>query len=152
MPPKSATLDQVMELIREGQTSARDRHDDLKSDFESKHTENRERRHALGNEISNLEGRQGLAEARLATAETKLISIVGDSSGGSGLLHEIRGDVKDLKNEVAGIKKTVEDTPTVTKYIYGVMAVLAFLAFAVPIGLTILFFVVEVALKLIFKH
>lgn len=138
MPAKSATLDQVMELIREGQSSARERHEDLKTDFEAKHIENRDRRHALGNEISAVEGRQTLVEGRVAIVETKLTSIVGDNSGATGLMHEIRDDVKDLRAEVQTIKTTVQDTPKINKWVIGAMAVLGFLTVSIPICMTAL--------------
>ena len=103
--PRGVTLQRVADLI-----------DDLKNDFNAKHKENVDRRHQLVNSYSALEG-------RVTIVETKLTSIVGDNSGGSGLLHEIRDKVDALKDEVAGIKKTVEDTPAINKWVYGAMAV-----------------------------
>src|ERR1700744_6717426 len=119
MPAKpTATLDQVMELIREGQNAAKERHEALKEDFEQKHNENRDRRHALVNQVAVAEGRLTLVEGRMVAVETKLVPILGDNSGGSGLLHEIDRKVDSLTGEVAAIKKTVEDTPAIIRWIY----------------------------------
>lgn len=121
--PKAVSNQHLAELIATGQQSAREWRDELKSDFDAKHKENQDRRHALVGKVEAVENRVTLAEGRVAIVETKLTSIVGDNSGGSGLLHEIRDKVDALKDEVAGIKKTVEDTPAINKWVYGAMAV-----------------------------
>jgi len=137
-PPKPVTLEQVMDLVLKGQNA-------LKTDFDEKHKENRDRRHALGNTLSVMEGRQALIETRMATAETKLISIVGDSSGGSGLLHTIDRKVDKLQEDFSILKSAVEDAPMIRKWVYGAMAVLAFLAITIPIVLVVLFEVLKLS-------
>lgn len=129
MADKPVTLQRVADLI-----------DDLKSDFNVKHKENVDRRHDLLNRYSALEG-------RVTIVETKLTSIVGDNSGGSGLLHEIRDKVDALKDEVAGIKKTVEDTPKINRWVYGAIAVVGFLIVVIPIIVGLLFETFQVLLK-----
>jgi len=123
MPAKAGTLDQVMELIREGQSSARERHEDLKADFEAKHKENQERRHSLIGKLEAVQNEVHTQDGRIRALETQLVSVIGDNSGGSGLLHEIDRKVDSLTGEVAAIKKTVEDTPSINKWVYGAMAV-----------------------------
>lgn len=148
MAAKSATLEQVMELIREGQASARERHEDLKTDFETKHTENRERRHAIMNKLEAVENRQHNLETRTGALETQMVSIVGDNSGGSGLLHKMDKALDTLKEEVASIKQTVQNTPAINRWIYGAMGIVAFLIVVVPTAIFILFEII----KLIAKH
>lgn len=132
MAPKNVTLRNIAELIEAGQNHAKERLDDLKEDLSAKHKENVDRRHDLVNRYSELEG-------RVTIVETKLTSIVGDNSGGSGLLHEIDRKVDALTGEIAGIKKTVEDTPKINKWVYGAIAVIGFLVVVVPIVFGLLF-------------
>jgi predicted nuclease with TOPRIM domain len=127
MVAKAITLQRVADLI-----------DDLKADFNTKHKENVERRHALVNSYGALEG-------RVTVVETKLTSIVGDNSGGSGLLHEIRDDVKALQGEVSSIKQTVQDTPSINKWVYGAIAVVGFLVVLVPVVVVIIFEVLKLS-------
>lgn len=144
----AATLNQVMELIREGQTAARERHEDLKSDFEAKHKENSERRHALLNKFEALENRVHDLDGRVGALETQMVSIIGDNSGGSGLLHKMDKALDTLKEEVASIKQTVQNTPTINRWIYGAMGIIGFLIVVIP---SLLFILFEI-LKLITKH
>jgi len=139
-PPKPVTLEQVIDIVLKGQNA-------LKVDFDEKHKENRDRRHALGNTLSAMEGRQALIETRMATAETKLIAIVGDSSGGSGLLHSIDKKVDKLQEDFSILKSAVEDAPLIRKWVYGAIAVLAFITVAVPIILVVLFEILKLASK-----
>ncbi|HTF70902.1 MAG TPA: hypothetical protein VK638_50355 [Edaphobacter sp.] len=110
MAGKAVTLQRVADLI-----------DDLKADFNAKHKENVDRRHQIIDRYSELEG-------RVTVVETQMRAVIGDNSGGSGLLHEIDKKVDSLSSEFAGIKK-----------------VLVFLAFIIPI-------VVAIALAVIYKH
>lgn len=137
-----------MELIREGQEAAKQRWDDLKADFDAKHAENRERRHALGNKIDATDGKVHLLDGRINALEQKLFTVVGDNSGDSGLLHKIDKKVDALQEEIASIKSTVQDTPKINRWIYGAMGVVALLMLAVP---TMLFIIWEF-LKFAAKH
>lgn len=139
------TLPQIFTLIES-------RFDDMRTDFDQKHKENSDRRHAQGNKMDTMEGRLTLAEGRIGIMDSKLTSIVGDNSGVSGMLNEIKSNVKDLQSDMAIVKQVVQDTPSINKYIYGVVAVLAFLVFAIPISLTVVFFIVEIILKFLMKH
>ncbi|MFL6427887.1 MAG: hypothetical protein ACJ71S_06555 [Acidobacteriaceae bacterium] len=137
---KATTLPQIAQLIATGQRTAKERWDELKADFDQKHKENVDRRHALINSYSTLEG-------RVTVVETKLTSIVGDNSGESGLLHEINKKVDALKGEVQVIKQTVQDTPAINKWVYGAIAVIGALMFMVPIAVAILFELLKVLAK-----
>ena len=145
------TLDGIAVLISEGQKASTARWEDMKQDINQRHEENRDRSHALRNKLDETQGRQALLEGRVGVVEAQITSIVGDNSGVSGMLNEIKSNVKSLQSDMAFVKQVVQDTPAINKYIYGVMAVLAFLVVAIPIGLTVFFFIVEVALKLWFK-
>lgn len=152
MTAKNATLPQIVDLITSGQAAAKERWDDMRLDIDQKHKENSERRHAIVNTIAQVEGRVALAEGQIKVMNSTITSIVGDNSGVSGMLNEIKGTVKELQSDMAIVKQVVQDTPSINKYIYGVMAVLAFLVFAIPISLTVVFFVVEVILKFLVRH
>lgn len=130
--PKAVSNQHLADLIATGQNHDRERWEAMKTDIDAKHAENVNRRHDLGNKYSALEG-------RVTIVETKLTSIVGDNSGGSGLLHEIRDKVDALKTEVEGIKKTVEDTPSINKWVIGAAAVTAFVVVILPMMLFIVF-------------
>jgi len=143
---------EIAVLIAEGQKAAATRWSDMKVDIDQKHEENRDQRHALRNKLDEVQGRQALVEGRVGVVETQLTSIVGDNSGVSGMLNEIKGNVKHLQDDMAIVKQVVQDTPAINKYIYGVMAVLAFLVVTVPIGLTVIFFIVEIVLRFVFKN
>lgn len=147
MPAKSATLEQVMDLIREGQGAARERHEDLKSDFEAKHKENVDRRHSLMGKVEAVQNEVHNQDGRIRALETQLVSVIGDNSGGSGLLHEIDRKVDSLTGEVAAIKKTVEDTPKINRWIYAAMGVVALLIVAIPIVVTIVFEILKIVSK-----
>lgn len=121
--PKAVTLQHVAELIATGQSNARERWDDLKQDFDAKHKENQERRHALVGKIEAVENRVHTLDGRTGALETQMVSIIGDNSGGSGLLHKMDKALDTLKEEVASIKQTVQDTPAINKWVYGAMAV-----------------------------
>jgi predicted nuclease with TOPRIM domain len=138
VPAKAVTLQHVAELIAAGQTSARERWDDLKSDFDAKHKENTDRRHALMEKYAILEGRVTVLERDLRT-------VVGDNTGGSGLLHAIDKKVDKLQEDFSSLKSAVEDAPAIRKWVYGAIAVLGFLAICVPIGLVIVFEVLKLA-------
>lgn len=118
---KAMTLDRIADLIKESQVTAKERWDELKDDFDQKHKENVERRHSLMDRYSALEGRVTVLERDMRT-------VVGDNTGGSGLLHNIDKKVDALQNEVSGMKR-----------------VYLFLGFLIPIIVTII-------LALIFKH
>jgi hypothetical protein len=141
-PRSRITNDELAQLIATGQDVAKERWNELKTDFEKKHKENVDRRHDLINTYASLEG-------RLTIAETKLTSIVGgDNSGGSGLLHNIDKKVDALKEEVQVIKQTVQDTPAINKWVYGAIAVIGFLIVVIPI----LFGIFFELLKMLTKH
>lgn len=126
MPARtSATLIQVMELIREGQTAARERFDDLRADFDAKHLENRDRRHAQAGEMQLIKDQHYLLATRVSNVETTLLTIVGDNSGGSGLLHSIDKKVDKLQEDFSSWKTEIKDTPAIRKWVYGAMAVAA---------------------------
>lgn len=134
----AATLDQVMELIREGQASARQRHEDLKADFDVKHKENSDRRHALMAKVEANENRVYVLDGRIGALETQMVSIIGDNSGGSGLLHKIDRAVDEMRNEVTSIKKSVEDAPALRKWVLMAAGVVIFLGVVVPIVVTVI--------------
>jgi predicted nuclease with TOPRIM domain len=129
VPAKAVTLQHVAYLI-----------DDLKSDFDAKHKENTDRRHALMEKYAILEGRVTVLERDLRT-------VVGDNTGGSGLLHAIDKKVDKLQEDFSSLKSAVEDAPAIRKWVYGAIAVLGFLAISVPIGLVIVFEVLKLATK-----
>lgn len=118
---KAMTLDRIADLIKESQVTAKERWDELKDDFDQKHKENVDRRHALMDRYSALEGRVTVLERDMRT-------VVGDNTGGSGLLHNMNKKLDALQNEVSGMKR-----------------VYLFLGFLIPIIVTII-------LALIFKH
>lgn len=151
----SATLNHIAEMLADGQVSAKERWDELKADFNAKHEENRDRRHAQGNKIEEVENRVHVLGERVGALETKLVSIIGDNSGGSGLLHDIdkkqdalQKEMGTIKSEIASIKQTVQDTPAINKWVYGAIAVLGFVAVVVPIVVVVVFEI----LKLVTKH
>ena len=152
MTDKSTTFADIALLISEGQKASTARWEDMKQDIHQRHEENRDRSHALRGKLDEVQGRQALVEGRVGVVEAQLTSIVGDNSGVSGMLNEIKSNVKNLQSDMAIVKQVVQDTPAMNKYIYGVMAVLAFLVVTIPIGLTVFFFIVEVALKVWFKR
>ena len=152
MTTTNTSFAEIAVLIAEGQKAAATRWSDMKVDIDQKHEENRDQRHALRNKLDEVQGRQALVEGRVGVVETQLTSIVGDNSGVSGMLNEIKGNVKHLQDDMAIVKQVVQDTPAINKYIYGVMAVLAFLVVTVPIGLTVIFFIVEIVLRFVFKN
>lgn len=123
MPVAQPKLTDIARLIQSGQETWEERWKDLKEDFEAKHQENRERRHAQQNQIGNVEGRLTLVEGRTAVLETKVVSIVGDGSGGSGLLNEIDHKVDALQGEFAGIKKVLAFLAFVIMAAIGVLAI-----------------------------
>lgn len=147
MAAKNVTLRNVVELIAEGQTRARERWDELKADFEAKHVENRERRHALVGKLEAVENRVHMLDGRVGALETQMVSIIGDNSGGSGLLHKMDKALDTLKEEVASIKQTVQDTPAINKWVYGAIAVVGFLVIAVPVVIVIIFEILKLAAK-----
>jgi hypothetical protein len=118
---KNITLQSLADLISQGQGNAKERLDDLKADLNAKHKENVDRRHELVE-------RYGILEARVTVLERDMRTVVGDNTGGSGLLHNIDKKVDELQAEVAGMKR-----------------VYLFLGFLIPIIVTII-------LALIFKH
>jgi hypothetical protein len=77
-----------------------------------------------------------------------MVSIIGDNSGGSGLLHKMDKALDSLKEEVASIKQTVQNTPAINRWIYAAMGIVAFLVVVIPSAIFVLFEV----LKLIMKH
>lgn len=79
---------------------------EMRADLQQKHDENRE---------------SWALNTRMTALETQMTSIIGDNSGGSGLLHKIDEKVDTLQSEFAGIKK-----------------VLIFLSISIPIILSIL--------------
>jgi hypothetical protein len=66
-------------------------------------------------------------------------TVVGDNTGGSGLLHTIDKKVDKLQEDFSNLKAAVEDAPMIRRWVYGAMAVLAFLAITIPIALVVLF-------------
>lgn len=135
-------------MVAAGQISAKEWRDEIKADLQQKHEENRDRRHALGNKLEEVENRVHLLGERVGALETKLFSIVGDNSGGSGLLHDIDKKVDALKGEVEVIKQTVQNTPAINKWVYGAIGVIGFLIVIIPSAIFVLFEL----LKLITRH
>lgn len=83
--------------------------DGLQANLDRKHEENRE---------------SWAFETRLTAVETKLVSIIGDNSGGSGLLHDIDKKVDTLSSEFAGIKKVLLFLSVIIPIILSVIGVI----------------------------
>jgi chromosome segregation ATPase len=103
-------LTDIATLIKVGHDESERRLNDLRADFDQKHKENVERRHNLLNKIEEIENRVHLLDGRVGTMETHMVSIIGDNSGGSGLLHKMDKALDSLKEEVASIKQMVQNT------------------------------------------
>lgn len=125
MPAKTVTNSHLAELIASGQQTSKEWREDMRADIDAKHKENIDRRHALMGKLEGVQNEVHVHDGRIRALETQLVSVIGDNSGGSGLLHEIDRKVDSLTGEVAAIKKTVEDTPSINKWVYGAMAVAA---------------------------
>jgi hypothetical protein len=89
--------------------SMRAHFEDMRADLDRKHEENRE---------------AWAFETRMTAVETKLTSIIGDNSGGSGLLHDIDKKVDTLSSEFAGIKKVLLFLAVVLPLIVGILALI----------------------------
>lgn len=126
-------LGEIANLIRSGQQTAENRWEELREDFEKKHQENRERRHAMAGEIQLVKDQYFLLSERLTAAEKTLLTVVGDNSGGSGLLHAIDKKVDELKTDVTALKAAVQDAPAIRKWVYGAMAIVGLLVIILPI-------------------
>lgn len=87
----------------------RSQFEDLRADLNHKHEENRE---------------AWAFETRMTAVETKLTSIIGDNSGGSGLLHDIDKKVDTLSSEFAGIKKVLVFLSIIIPILIGVLALI----------------------------
>jgi predicted nuclease with TOPRIM domain len=136
---KTMTLERLAEMVAAGNVTAKEWRDEIKADLQQKHEENRERRHVLGSKLEEVQNRAHVLGERVGALETKLFSIVGDNSGGSGLLHDIDKKVDALKGEVEVIKQTVQNTPAINKWVYGAIGVIGFLIVVVPIVFGLLF-------------
>jgi predicted nuclease with TOPRIM domain len=138
-------LADLADLIKTGQETMQQRLVDLRKDFDQKHEENKERRHKMVNDFSALDARVHLMGERISAVERDMRTVVGDNTGGSGLLHTIDKKVDKLQEDFSNLKAAVEDAPTIRKWVYGAMAVLAFLAISIPIVLVVLFEVLKLA-------
>jgi archaellum component FlaC len=138
-------LADLADLIKTGQETMQQRLTDLRKDFDQKHEENKERRHKMVNDFSALDARVHLMGERISAVERDMRTVVGDNTGGSGLLHTIDKKVDKLQEDFSNLKSAVEDAPTIRKWVYGAMAVLAFLAIAIPIVLVVLFEVLKLS-------
>lgn len=121
-------LSDIADLIKTGQESTQQRFIDLRKDVDQKHEENKDRRHKMVNDFSALDARVHLMGERVSALERDMRTVVGDNTGGSGLLHIIDKKVDELQAEFAGMKR-----------------VYLFLGFLIPI-------IVTVILALIFKR
>jgi hypothetical protein len=141
MAAKSATLSSISKMIADGQET-------LRKDFEAKHKENVDRRHFLGGEISRVENQQHVLDGRIGALERDMRTVVGDNTGGSGLLHSIDKKVDQLQSDFAALKTGMQDAPAIRKWVYGAAAVAGFLAVIVAPVVAFSIFV----LKLLLKH
>jgi predicted nuclease with TOPRIM domain len=132
-------LADLADLIKTGQETMQQRLVDLRKDFDQKHEENKERRHKMVNDFSALDARVHLMGERISAVERDMRTVVGDNTGGSGLLHTIDKKVDKLQEDFSNLKAAVEDAPMIRRWVYGAMAVLAFLAITIPIALVVLF-------------
>lgn len=119
MPVAQIKLSDIAGLIQAGQDTWDERWKELREDFNEKHKENVERRHTLMDRYANVEG-------RVTVLERDMRSVIGDSTGDSGMMHKIDEKVDKLQEEFSGIKK-----------------VLAFLAFLIMAGIGILALVIH---------
>jgi dynactin complex subunit len=140
-------LADLADLIKAGQETMQQRLVDLRSDFDQKHEENKERRHKMVNDFSALDAKVHLMGERVSAGERDMRTVVGDNTGGSGLLHAIDKKVDKLQEDFSSLKSAYEDAPAIRKWVYGAIAVLAFLSVATPIALVILFEVLKIALR-----
>lgn len=96
MPPKAASTDQLSilsGLIAEVLKTTRDTAAELKADFNQKHQENVEVRDGLRSRVDDMGN-------RLAVAEETLRTIVGDNTGESGLLHNMKRGQDQMKESL----------------------------------------------------
>lgn len=135
----------IADLIRSGQQNAETRWKELREDFEKKHQENRERRHAMAGDIQLIKDQQYILSERVRATEDTLRTVVGDNSGGSGLLHAIDKKVDELKNDVTALKAAVQDSPSIRKWVLMAAGVFVFLGVVMPI-------IVTIVLAIIFRH
>lgn len=112
-----------------------DRFKELRADVELKHKENADRRHKQASDIERVDNKHHELSGRVGVLERDMRTVVGES-GGSGLLHQIRDSVGELKQDLAIVKQTIQDTPAIRKWVYGAMAVIAFIIIVVPMMLT----------------
>jgi hypothetical protein len=89
--------------------SMRSQFTDLRGDLDRKHAENQE---------------AWAFENRMTAVETTLRTIVGDNSGGSGLLHKIDEKVDTLQSEFAGIKKVLVFLAVIIPIVVGILALI----------------------------
>jgi hypothetical protein len=89
--------------------SIRSQFQDMRDDLNRKHEENRE---------------SWALNTRMTALETQMTSIIGDNSGGSGLLHKIDEKVDTLQSEFAGIKKVLVFLAVVLPIIVGVLGLI----------------------------
>lgn len=115
--PAALNLSNIADLIRSGQETWDERWKELRDDFNEKHKENVERRHHLMDRYATLEGRVTVLERDMRT-------VVGDNTGGSGLLHEIDKKVDNLQSEFAGIKKVLIFLGVLIPIVLGVLALI----------------------------
>jgi len=128
----------LAELIAANDRNAQSRFDDLRKDFEAKHLENKTARHAIRGEVQAQKDEIYLVRGRLTTVEDRLHQILGDNSGSGGLLNKIDKTVDELKEGFSSIKQTISDIPRMQRLVYGAIGVCAFLAFVIPIIVTII--------------
>lgn len=132
MTLKAMRLDDIASLIRSGQQANDQRFQELRVDFEDKHKENREHREKIETDVEALESRVNGLENRVSTVERDVRAVVGDNTGDSGLLHEIKDTVDTLKTDMAVVKEKIQDAPAIRKWVYGAMAIVGAAAILLP--------------------
>jgi len=134
-----AAVESVKALVSETLKATRETYADMKADFNEKHKENLDVRNNLQSKVDDLGSRVLLVESTLRT-------VVGDNTGESGLLHEVKRGQEQLKDglneareefrrglasitsDVREIKTTTSSAPATRDWMnkwYGVAAAIA---------------------------
>lgn len=88
-----AAVESVRAIVSETLKATRETYADMKADFNQKHQENIDVRNNLQGKVDDLGSRVLLVESTLRT-------VVGDNTGESGLLHEVKRGQDQLKDQV----------------------------------------------------
>jgi uncharacterized protein involved in exopolysaccharide biosynthesis len=115
-PRPTPTLEQVMQLILQGNEESRARHEELRRDSDAKHEENRTARHKAREILDQTRNEMHLIDGRVRVLETQQVNVLGDGSGSTGKLNSIEKKVDELSRKVTSQ-----------------MAVVAFCAFMLPL-------------------